>query len=96
VINAKPLLICPKLTFIESTPQIAREPLIMKICREAFYERATLTVRPTKQGMKVIDEAHDCYALKFVRDKRLDTLKDDQWLRLIQVELFLGGNFDSR
>jgi len=29
--------------------QIAREPLVMKICREAFYERATVSVKPTKQ-----------------------------------------------
>jgi transcription elongation factor SPT6 len=60
----------------------------MKVCREAFYERATLTVRPTKLGLKVIDEPHDCYAMKFIRNKPIRTIEDDQWLRLIQVKKF--------
>ena len=67
--------------------QIAREPLVMKICREAFYERATLSVKPTKQGLKVIDELHDCYSLKYLKDKPVRTLEDDQWLKLAQVEI---------
>ena len=65
--------------------QIARDPLVMKVCREALYERATLTVRPTKIGFKVIDEAHDCFAIKFLKDKPVRNIEDDQWLRLLAV-----------
>lgn len=70
--------------------QIAREPLVMKICREAFYERATVTVKPTKQGVKVIDETHDCYGMKYLKNKPLRDFEDDQWLRLLQVRLALN------
>ena len=43
--------------------QISRDPTIRKEVRDAFYERATLNVEPTKKGMKEIDENHDCYGL---------------------------------
>ena len=42
--------------------------------------------RPTKQGIKVIDEAHDCYAMKFLKDKPVRTIEDDQWIRLTLVK----------
>lgn len=41
--------------------QIAREPLVRKCVREVFFERAKITIRPTKKGIKVIDESHNCY-----------------------------------
>lgn len=41
--------------------QLAREPLLRKSVREVFYERAKINIRPTKKGMKVIDETHNCY-----------------------------------
>ena len=65
--------------------QIARDPMVMKVCREAFYDRATLTVRPTKIGLKVIDEAHDCFAMKFIKSKPVRNIEDDQWLKLLGV-----------
>jgi transcription elongation factor SPT6 len=33
--------------------QIALDPLVRKCVRETFYERAKITLRPTKKGMKV-------------------------------------------
>lgn len=41
--------------------QIAREPLVRKCVREVFFERAKITIRPTKKGIQVIDETHNCY-----------------------------------
>lgn len=41
--------------------QLAREPLLRKCVREILYERAKITVGPTKNGFKEIDENHPCY-----------------------------------
>ena len=38
------------------------------------------------QGLTEIDEAHDCYALKFLKKKPVKTLSGDAWLRLTQAE----------
>ena len=47
--------------------QIAREPLVRQCVREAFFERARIDVKPTKQGLKEIDENHSLYAVKFLK-----------------------------
>ncbi|KAG5681165.1 hypothetical protein PVAND_010625 [Polypedilum vanderplanki] len=62
--------------------QIAREPLLRKTVREIFYERAKVCVRPTKKGLKEIDEFHACYTLKYLKDKPVNTFKNDEYLRL--------------
>lgn len=62
--------------------QIAREPLLRRTVREFFYERAKITVKPTKKGLKEIDEFHNCYTLKYLKNKPVNTLKDDEYLRL--------------
>lgn len=41
--------------------QIAREPILRRSVREVFYERATISVHPTKKGLKEIDENHPLY-----------------------------------
>lgn len=41
--------------------QLAREPLLRKSVREILYERAKITIAPTKNGFKEIDENHPCY-----------------------------------
>ena len=66
--------------------QIATDPKVRAVVREAFFERAKLTVRPTKRGQRDIDESHDVYALKFVTDKPVNSLFTDQWLRLEEAE----------
>uniref|UniRef100_A0A2M3YZ36 Transcription elongation factor SPT6 n=1 Tax=Anopheles braziliensis TaxID=58242 RepID=A0A2M3YZ36_9DIPT len=62
--------------------QLAREPLFRKCIRELFFERAKLTVRPTKKGMKEIDETHPCYAMKYLKEKPVRDLAADQYLKL--------------
>ena len=66
--------------------QIAREPLVRKCVREVFFERAKMTVRPTKKGMKVIDETHNCYSMKYIKDKPVRDLTGDQFLKLTLAE----------
>lgn len=63
--------------------RIAREPLVRQCVREAFYERATIDVTPTKQGLKEIDENHTLYSVKFLKKKPVRDLSGDQFLRLI-------------
>ena len=38
--------------------QIARDPLVRQCVREAYYERAKITVKPTKKGKKVPSPYH--------------------------------------
>lgn len=62
--------------------QLAREPLLRKTVREIFYERAKVCVRPTKKGLKEIDEFHPCFTLKYLKNKPVSTFKNDEYLRL--------------
>lgn len=41
--------------------QIARDPQLRSVLRDALRERATITVKPTPRGLKEIDENHNCY-----------------------------------
>ncbi|KAK4008393.1 hypothetical protein OUZ56_013534 [Daphnia magna] len=66
--------------------QIAKEPLVRQCVREAFFERARIDVIPTKQGLKEIDENHHLYPMKFLKDKPVRDLADDQFLRLVVAE----------
>lgn len=62
--------------------QLAKEPLLRKCVREIYYERAKVSVRPTKKGMKEIDENHPCYSMKYIKDKPVRDLAGDQYLKL--------------
>ncbi|XP_045599264.1 transcription elongation factor SPT6 [Procambarus clarkii] len=62
--------------------QLACEPLVRRTVREAYFERARISSRPTPQGVKIIDEHHSLYALKYLKDKPVTDLQGDQFLRL--------------
>ncbi|KAL8562544.1 hypothetical protein ACOMHN_045809 [Nucella lapillus] len=66
--------------------QISNDPLVRQAVRQTYYERAKLKVRPTKTGLKMIDEGHSCYSMKFLRNKPVKDLKDEQYLKLVQAE----------
>ncbi|KAL3272900.1 hypothetical protein HHI36_014360 [Cryptolaemus montrouzieri] len=87
--------ICPKFPTVEEVLQaakymvalqIGREPLVRRCVREAFYERAKMSITPTKKGMKVIDESHNCFSMKYVKDKPVRDLTGDQFLKLCLAE----------
>lgn len=62
--------------------QIASEPLLRKTVRDIFYKRAKFCVRPTKKGLKEIDETHNCYQIKYLKNKPVNELVGDEFLRL--------------
>jgi transcription elongation factor SPT6 len=66
--------------------QIAKEPLILQCVRESFFERARIDVIPTEKGLMEIDENHNLYPLKSLKDKPVRDLVDDQFLRLMVAE----------
>ncbi|XP_066596697.1 transcription elongation factor SPT6 isoform X2 [Prorops nasuta] len=66
--------------------QLAREPLVRKSVREMYMERAKISVKPTKKGIKEIDENHPVYALKYLKDKPVRDLIGDQFVKLILAE----------
>ncbi|XP_045475975.1 transcription elongation factor SPT6-like [Harmonia axyridis] len=87
--------ICPSFSTVEEvlqatkymvTRQLGREPLVRKCVREVFFERAKICVQPTKKGFKMIDETHNCYSMKYVKDKPVRDLTGDQFLKLCLAE----------
>lgn len=66
--------------------QLAREPLVRSCIRETFFERAKMDVKPTKKGIKEIDENHPCYSMKYVKGKPVRDLIGDQFLKLTIAE----------
>lgn len=66
--------------------QIAHDPLVRKCVRETFYERAKTTLRPTKKGVKEIDESHPCYTFKYLKNKPIRDLHEEQFMRIHQAE----------
>ncbi|KOC62569.1 Transcription elongation factor SPT6 [Habropoda laboriosa] len=66
--------------------QLAREPLVRKCVREMYMERAKISVKPTKKGMKEIDENHPIYGMKYLKDKPVRDLVGEQFLNLAIAE----------
>ncbi|XP_070591606.1 LOW QUALITY PROTEIN: transcription elongation factor SPT6 [Erythrolamprus reginae] len=62
--------------------QIAREPLVRQVLRQTFQERAKINVAPTKKGKKDIDEAHYAYSFKYLKNKPVKELRDEQFLKV--------------
>ena len=56
--------------------QVSAEPSVRSCVRQAFYERALLTVTPTPQGMKEIDDLHPYAKFKFIKDKPVKVSKE--------------------
>uniref|UniRef100_H0X665 SPT6 homolog, histone chaperone and transcription elongation factor n=1 Tax=Otolemur garnettii TaxID=30611 RepID=H0X665_OTOGA len=66
--------------------QIAREPLVRQVLRQTFQERAKLNITPTKKGRKDVDEAHYAYSFKYLKNKPVKELRDDQFLKIALAE----------
>ncbi|XP_013115502.1 transcription elongation factor SPT6 [Stomoxys calcitrans] len=87
--------LCPKFMIIDEVihaakfvvaRQLSKEPLLRKTIREVYFERAKIIVRPTKQGIKEIDENHACYPMKYLKNKPIRELVGEQFLRLVMAE----------
>ncbi|XP_055297233.1 transcription elongation factor SPT6 isoform X2 [Sitodiplosis mosellana] len=66
--------------------QISREPMLRKSVREVYFERAKISIAPTKQGQKEIDENHAVYGMKYIKNKPVRELSGDQFLKLCMAE----------
>ncbi|KFM65277.1 Transcription elongation factor SPT6, partial [Stegodyphus mimosarum] len=66
--------------------QISKEPAVRKCVRQTYFERAKISVRPTKKGIKEIDENHPCYSMKYLKNKPVKDLRGDQFLKLTMAE----------
>ena len=85
--------------------QLSREPLVRKTVMVMYMKRAKISVRPTKRGIKEIDENHPVYSMKYLKDKPVKDFVGDQFLKLVIAEKdglirisfsdFIEGNFTS-
>ncbi|XP_041456554.1 transcription elongation factor SPT6-like isoform X2 [Lytechinus variegatus] len=66
--------------------QIAHDPLVRQCVRQTYYERAKISVKPTKKGIKEIDESHPIFGSKYLKNKQVKDLLGDQYLKLVQAE----------
>lgn len=66
--------------------QLAREPLLRKSVRKVYRNTAKISVRPTKKGIKLIDENHDIFTMKYLKDKPIRDLLGDDFLKLSIAE----------
>lgn len=62
--------------------QIANEPLIRQSLRKFCFDNAKISVRPTDSGIRLIDENHPIYTMKYLREKPVKDLLGDQFLKL--------------
>lgn len=65
--------------------QLAADPTVRRCIRQVYYDRSRISVRPTKQGLKEIDENHNCYSFKYLKGKPVKELHGDQFLRIHQA-----------
>lgn len=66
--------------------EISCDPLVRQTVRKYFFENAVINVRPTTLGMKEIDENHPCYAIKFLKNKPVTKLVNEQFLNIVNAE----------
>ena len=62
--------------------QLAKEPLVRQTIRDVFQEKATLSSKPTQKGVKEIGEDHELFTMKYLKDKPIKEIKDEEFLKL--------------
>ena len=66
--------------------QIARDTNVKSFVRDLYMKRAVVQCRPTKKGLKEIDENHQCYAFKYLKEKPVISFENDEYLRIYQAK----------
>ncbi len=67
--------------------QLARDPTVRQYVRELYMQNACITVRPTMpRGFKEIDESHNCFRFKYLKQKPCVDLKQDEYLKIALAE----------
>lgn len=65
--------------------QLSREPIVRRTVRERYREQAVICVRPTKKGLKEIDENNPIYSKRYLKNKCIRDIEKDEYLKLCQV-----------
>lgn len=63
--------------------QISCNPIVRSAIRSVYFERGYIQARPTKRGLKEIDENHPCYTIKYLLNKPISTFGKEQFLQLV-------------
>ncbi|XP_074604338.1 transcription elongation factor Spt6 isoform X2 [Brevipalpus obovatus] len=66
--------------------QFSSNPKARQTIRAAFEERALLHCKPTKKGLKEIDENHPCHRMKYLRNKPVRKLYGTDFLNMVIAE----------
>ncbi|KAM0954059.1 putative tex-like protein, HTH domain superfamily [Dioscorea sansibarensis] len=66
--------------------EIACEPTVKKHVRSIFMEKAVVSTNATPEGKLTIDEYHQLYAVKHLRNKPLHMFEGVQWLIIQKAE----------
>lgn len=82
--------------------ELAAHPQVRRNMRLAFIERATLTVRPTKLGVRNIEPWHPCGRFKYITHKPLRSLRNDDFLWIAKgrrdglLTISISANLDDQ
>ncbi|KAG9508769.1 Transcription elongation factor SPT6, partial [Fragariocoptes setiger] len=66
--------------------EIAFDPLVRQTVRKYYFDNAVINVRPTKVGMKELDENHPIYTYKYLKNFSVSKLTRDQFVQLTAAE----------
>lgn len=66
--------------------EVSCDPLVRQTVRKYYFDNAVINVKPTNLGMKEIDENHPCYTQKFLKNKPVSKLQNEQYLNLTNAE----------
>jgi len=78
--------------------QLSKQPEVRKTVRAIFYEKATVTLRPTAKGTKEIGEEHEMYAMKYLHNKPVTSFKNEEFLLVMSavddklIDMEIGEN----
>lgn len=66
--------------------QLSCDPIVRKVVRTVFYERALVHCKPTKKGRKEIDETHPVFRYKYLINKPITKFAGCEFLKLVSAE----------
>ena len=66
--------------------QLCHEPSVRKSVRKSYEDKVGINVRPTKMGIREIDELHAMYPMKYLKGKPVSSLNNADFVHLIDAE----------
>ena len=74
------------LRYVPSVSAVIYSRICVFSLSQTYYERAKICITPTKKGKQDIDEAHPCFTVKYLKNKPVRALKNDEFLKMVQAE----------